>query len=949
MGFKHDIDQLKRDNDIIDVVEKHLHLKKRGAEWYGICPFHDDHETSLQVTQSKQIFKCFACGAGGDMFDFLMKLGHTLPQALAEVAGDSFTNSGNIQRDTIKRKPRPEQVQWKQITPAPEQAPPDHYRNGKPSRFWSYRSADGGLIGHVCRFDIEDGSKEVIPTTYRTDGNRSEWRWQGFDKPRPLYNLPLIAANPDATILIVEGEKTADAAQAQLDPAKTVVTTWPGGSMAIAHIEWAPLHSRKVIMWPDNDAQGLSAMLHIRHLIGEHLQLCKIVPLDTTLPKGCDAADKEWTEGELRAFLLERIVGDIPANAGENRWRINQVDRSSEYEFGVTDGEWKFVKLAAAPVAAAPVVEPEPVVASEAVVEQEPLEEPEQREPWEPDTSDGMPEDMRPPSDEPGSFRFLGFINEGGNLKHHFYSFQSKTVIILGASSISLANLMSLAPLNYWEMYFPGKSGVSMNAAVNWLVNASMEVGMFDEDKIRGRGAWYEKGNTIIHAGEHLIVNGVKTRLNEYHGKYVYERAKELELSVDNPIGTSEANALMDIVKLLNWEREISAYLLAGWCVIAPLCGALKWRPHIWLTGAAGTGKSWVFQKIVRRLMEGMALAVQGDTSEAGIRQTLRHDALPIVFDEAEGEDKRAQERMQSILGLMRSSSSEDGGVIAKGSAGGSSVSYKIRSCFAFASISVQVAQQSDRTRVTVLGLKKAEQETGPQRWSELQRRYAEVMTDEFVSGLQARTIMLLPTILENARVFATAAAEVIGEQRAGDQLGSMLAGAYSLHSNKRISYDEAVKWLKDKDWSEEKALDKTRDEVSLLAHLMEQIISVETMNGRYDRNVGELVQTAANDPDTPVDFILPLEANARLKRNGMKVENDHLVISNTADSIKKVLANTPWAKNHNKILLRLDGATSMDTTRFGSGIQTRAVAIPLKVIFGGAVPDQQPKHDLPW
>lgn len=934
MSYPLDYKTLKEQNDIVDVVSKHLSLKKRGAEYYGICPFHDDHQTSIQVSRSKQIFKCFACGAGGDMFDFLQKLGHSPKQAMEEVAGIGFTNSGNSQRKSVKRA---KMAEWTMVLPAPEGQIPNHYIHGAPKLHWAYRAADGSLIGYVCRFDI-DGEKEVIPLTYRTDGTRNDWRWKGFDKPRPLYNLDKIAANPNATILLVEGEKTADAAQAQLNPEKTVVTTWPGGSMAISHIDWAPIHGRKVIQWPDNDVQGLSAMLHVRHLTAQHFQLTKIIPLDTTKPKGWDAADKEWAEGEMRQFLIEHMVEDIPANAGENLWRIHQVDRDAEYQFGIVDGAWTFRKLE-------PVVEPAPIV--EPAPEPEPQPEPEQA-PWEPDTFDGLPPIVDEDDQDADTFRFLGFTNEGGNLKHHFFSYASQTVIQLAATSISLPNLIALAPLQEWEMKFPGKNGVAINAAINWIVACSLKRGMFNDENIRGRGAWKDGDNTIVHVGEYLVVNGKDTKLKDYRGKHVYERGTPLQLNTNNPLQVAEANRLMEVVKLMNWEREISAYLLAGWCVVAPFCGALKWRPHIWLTGAAGTGKSWVFKNVVRRLMEGMALGVQGDTSEAGIRQTLNHDALPIVFDEAEGEDKRAQERMQAVLGLMRQSSSEDGGMIAKGSAGGSPLSYKISSCFAFASISVQLSQQSDRTRVTVLGLRKADPKTGPQRWAELQETYKSIITDEFVARLQARTIQMLPTINRNAITFASAAAEVIGDQRSGDQLGAMLAGAYSIHSSNLISPSDALAWLKDKDWSEEKSLDKTRDEISLLSHMMEQMTVVETMTSKYERNIGELVHTASS-PANVDDFIMPTEANARLKRHGMKVEDGHLVISNTADWIKHRLANTPWTKNHNKILLRLQGAHSIETTRFGSGIQTRAVAIPLEVIFDKTHPDQHPNDDLPF
>ena len=65
------ISQIQQATDIVDVVSEHLSLSKKGREWVGLCPFHADHKPSLNVNPEKQIFKCFACGAGGDVFKFV--------------------------------------------------------------------------------------------------------------------------------------------------------------------------------------------------------------------------------------------------------------------------------------------------------------------------------------------------------------------------------------------------------------------------------------------------------------------------------------------------------------------------------------------------------------------------------------------------------------------------------------------------------------------------------------------------------------------------------------------------------------------------------------------------------------------------------------------------------------------------------------------------------------
>lgn len=65
------IDQIRQANDIVEVVQSYVPLKHVGANWRGICPFHNDTRPSMHVSQSKQIFKCFACGKGGNVYTFV--------------------------------------------------------------------------------------------------------------------------------------------------------------------------------------------------------------------------------------------------------------------------------------------------------------------------------------------------------------------------------------------------------------------------------------------------------------------------------------------------------------------------------------------------------------------------------------------------------------------------------------------------------------------------------------------------------------------------------------------------------------------------------------------------------------------------------------------------------------------------------------------------------------
>ena len=68
------IDAVKERADIVDVVGEHVVLKKKGREFVGICPFHDDSKPSMTVSPAKQFYYCFSCGAGGNSIKFLMEL-----------------------------------------------------------------------------------------------------------------------------------------------------------------------------------------------------------------------------------------------------------------------------------------------------------------------------------------------------------------------------------------------------------------------------------------------------------------------------------------------------------------------------------------------------------------------------------------------------------------------------------------------------------------------------------------------------------------------------------------------------------------------------------------------------------------------------------------------------------------------------------------------------------
>ena len=69
-----DIKAIRQQADIVDVMSRYITLEKQGKNYKAICPFHDDHDPSLSISTDKQIFKCFVCGTGGNVFTFVQKI-----------------------------------------------------------------------------------------------------------------------------------------------------------------------------------------------------------------------------------------------------------------------------------------------------------------------------------------------------------------------------------------------------------------------------------------------------------------------------------------------------------------------------------------------------------------------------------------------------------------------------------------------------------------------------------------------------------------------------------------------------------------------------------------------------------------------------------------------------------------------------------------------------------
>jgi len=178
---------------------------------------------------------------------------------------------------------------------------------------YEYQNIENNLIGGTIRFiNKTTKDKQVIPYAYckNESTNQSSWRFKGFTDHgyKPIYGFEKL--NHDKrTILIVEGEKTADAAQ-KLFP-EYAVMSWLGGSSAVDKVHWVQLKNRNVVIFPDNDLPGFDAAVKILNHINianDKIGYASVVDL-ATFGKGHNPFPEKW---DLADELPEGItISDI--------------------------------------------------------------------------------------------------------------------------------------------------------------------------------------------------------------------------------------------------------------------------------------------------------------------------------------------------------------------------------------------------------------------------------------------------------------------------------------------------------------------------------------------------------------------------------------------------------------------------------------------------------------
>lgn len=534
------------------------------------------------------------------------------------------------------------------------------------------------------------------------------------------------------------------------------------------------------------------------------------------------------------------------------------------------------------------------------------------------------------------TFKILGYSGE--NIV--FYPYGSKKVVKYKAASLSKGNLFTLMDRAVWgEFYKKDEGGIAWDCAVNDIIRRAEEKNVFDSSSVRGTGAWIDNGKLVINTGNKLIIDSVEKELYETDGDFVYERGRFAPFCQNAPMKKESSRKLIEALKLVNWENDSSAYLLAGWLLLAPYCGALSWRSNAWITGRKGSGKSWIIDNIANPIVgREFGVMLKGTSSPAGVRQKLASSASACIVDEMESDIQKYAEYIEQNVRMFREASSGCGrnGSTAHGTSDGEGRDWIVQSTALFASIGAALKHGADKSRFTILNIdnsryKIAERE---ERFSKL-KILAQEFTQIWANAFHSRTYNIFSEVQTTIKIMTDLATKKIGNRRSGDQFGTLVAGAWMCENDIAPSGAEAEAYMtmlevdKLMHDSEEK-----HDEENMLDEILSYKIDINSSTGFSKPTIGQaLLYWFAEERGENINDDFP-GADQKAVKQALEQYGIKPVVSLGCYKIQiavghagmqRILKGTAWAGIYSDMLTRLDGCEKelKGPGRFG-GIRKR-------------------------
>ncbi len=487
----------------------------------------------------------------------------------------------------------------------------------------------------------------------------------------------------------------------------------------------------------------------------------------------------------------------------------------------------------------------------------------------------------------------------------------------------------------WWASVFPTKddNGADYSRAGTVLRERCVAAGYWDAakqaDTLRGRGLWLD-GVSVVFNSEvagRLLVDGAAAPAGwrSPTGR-TYLSGGTLELA-DAPLTDDEALAFFRLLSVQTGS-EAAATICAGWTFNALSVGTVSMRAHLYLTGEKGAGKSHTL-KLIEAACGPFIVKAAAGTTEAGLRQEMggANDALAFSYDEAEGDTERGRERLQGILELLRLGGEGDGQVVRKGTPGGASRAYKLRTAGLFASIHSVLSRDRDRSRFAVVDIKTrtgADEAARNREAAMLAARTTDL--PGFAGKLARRAVCLAHVRIANAAALKAALTTKLGDERARKLWAELLAGAEAMRHSRRLTDDEAAQIAADFDPAPFTG-EQDDEGGTLLKRLLTS--AIDDGAGRR-RTVGELVGQVSRGEDESKT------AGDALARVGMLWDSGvGMRFAANSAGLLALVKDEPWLGDGQRVkrtLTQIHGAFGKPSMRVGA-YKGAAVVVPAQII----------------
>lgn len=354
-------------NDIVDVISGYVKLQRRGSTYFGLCPFHNEKSPSFSVTPSKQMYYCFGCGAGGNVFTFLMEYeNYTFPEALrmlaqragVELPQEEYSPEAKKQNDLrtalLEINKEAARYYYYQLSQKGGQAAHDYltgralteetirrfglgystmyrddlYRYLKKKGYSDGQLKESGLVTYDEKqgphdkfwnrvmFPIMDVNHRVIGFGGRVMGeakpkylNSPETRI--FDKSRNLYGLDIAKSSRKPSLLICEGYMDVIAMH-QAGFTNAVASL--GTALTTQHASLLKRYTQQVLLVYDSDGAGVKAAMRAIPMLKDAGLTAKVLNLrpykdpDEFIKNLGPEAFKERIDQAQNSFMFELSV-----------------------------------------------------------------------------------------------------------------------------------------------------------------------------------------------------------------------------------------------------------------------------------------------------------------------------------------------------------------------------------------------------------------------------------------------------------------------------------------------------------------------------------------------------------------------------------------------------------------------------------------------------------------